>query len=152
MNVFFLDRDVRLCARYHCDAHVLKMQIEYAQLLSGAVRSCGIDAGYRATHINHPCAIWTRQSISHFEWIRRLAFALEKEWRYRYRHPSGRTHAAVDVIRALPKPPLPNAGWTDPPQAMPEYCRRSDSAEAYREYYRTVKSEFAVWTRRETPP
>lgn len=42
MNVFYLDRDARKCAKYHCTRHMLKMATEYAQLASTAVRRvCG---------------------------------------------------------------------------------------------------------------
>jgi hypothetical protein len=36
VNVFMLDHDPRLAARYHCDKHVVKMIVETAQLLSTA--------------------------------------------------------------------------------------------------------------------
>ena len=34
MNIFFLDPDVRECAQAHVDKHVVKMILEYDQLLS----------------------------------------------------------------------------------------------------------------------
>lgn len=38
MNIFFLDKDLKLCAQQHCDKHVVKMILELAQLLSTAHR------------------------------------------------------------------------------------------------------------------
>ena len=38
MNIFYLDKDPKTCAQYHCDKHVVKMILEYAQLLSTAHR------------------------------------------------------------------------------------------------------------------
>lgn len=38
MNIFFLDGDPELAARYHCNKHVVKMVTETAQLLSTAHR------------------------------------------------------------------------------------------------------------------
>ena len=38
MNIFYLDKDPKVCATMHCDKHVVKMIIEYAQLLSTAHR------------------------------------------------------------------------------------------------------------------
>jgi len=35
MNIFFLDWDVKKCAEYHCDKHIVKMILETAQLLCG---------------------------------------------------------------------------------------------------------------------
>jgi len=38
MNIFILDTDPKLCAQYHCDAHVNKMILESAQMLATAIR------------------------------------------------------------------------------------------------------------------
>lgn len=38
MNIFYLHSDPNICAKYHCDKHVVKMILEYAQLLSTAHR------------------------------------------------------------------------------------------------------------------
>lgn len=38
MNIFLLSNDPRIAAKYHCDKHVVKMLVEYAQLLSTAHR------------------------------------------------------------------------------------------------------------------
>ena len=38
MNIFYLHNDPRTCAEMHLDKHVVKMILEYAQLLSTAHR------------------------------------------------------------------------------------------------------------------
>jgi len=38
MNIFYLNKDPKVCAEQHCDKHVVKMIVEYAQLLSTAHR------------------------------------------------------------------------------------------------------------------
>ena len=38
MNLFYLSKDPTECATLHCDKHVVKMIIEYAQLMSTAHR------------------------------------------------------------------------------------------------------------------
>jgi hypothetical protein len=38
MNIFYLDSDPVKSAELHCDKHVVKMIIEYAQLMSTAHR------------------------------------------------------------------------------------------------------------------
>lgn len=38
MNIFYLDHDPTLAARWHCDKHVVKMILEYGQMLSTAHR------------------------------------------------------------------------------------------------------------------
>ena len=64
-------------------------------------------------------------------------------------------HAREATIRWLltHEPSLPTAGFTEPPQAMPEHCRvEGDAVAAYRTYYIVEKSHFAVWRHSETPP
>ena len=38
MNIFYLHNDPKTCAEQHLDKHVVKMLIEYAQLMSTAHR------------------------------------------------------------------------------------------------------------------
>jgi hypothetical protein len=38
MNIFYLHTDPKVCAEYHLDKHVVKMIVEYAQLMSTAHR------------------------------------------------------------------------------------------------------------------
>ena len=38
MNIFHLHKDPKICAKYHCDKHVVKMILETAQMLSTAYR------------------------------------------------------------------------------------------------------------------
>ena len=67
MNIFALDRDPRKAARGLQDLHVGKMLIEACQLLCSAHP---LDAApYRRTHFNHPCAVWTRASLSNYRWL-----------------------------------------------------------------------------------
>lgn len=49
MNIFWLDNDLRQCAIAHCDKHVVKMCVEYAQILSTVSRQAGLEQGYRDT-------------------------------------------------------------------------------------------------------
>jgi hypothetical protein len=98
MNIFYLDEDPKICAQYHCDKHVVKMIIEYAQLLSTAHRVLDGFEGYgssksgnrqvkiwtihdsrdeilyKATHVNHPSNIWTRSSVKNYHYMFQLWF------------------------------------------------------------------------------
>ena len=38
MNIFYLDKDPKICAEMHLDKHSSKMMVEYAQLMSTAHR------------------------------------------------------------------------------------------------------------------
>lgn len=153
MNVFFLDRDPAVAARLHSDQHVVKMVLETAQILCAVLHRYGIVAPYRPTHARHPSVLWTGDSLRHWAWVRELGLALGEEYTYR----RGRVHASAEVIAALPSsPPIPDQGWSEPPQAMPEPYRGPDPMEAYRRYYRAEKAVFpgkgpATWTIREKP-
>lgn len=132
MNIFYLDRDPMLAAQYQCDAHVVKMIVESAQLLS----TCYADGTYyRHTHINHPCAIWVRKSRDNFSWLLRHAIALCEEYTRRY----GKTHKTEELLRRMTQdlPVLPTGIDDVMALAMPdEFKVSNDPVECYRAYYR----------------
>lgn len=172
MNIFFLDSSPEVCAQQHCDKHVLKMIIEYAQLLSTAHRV--IDGEqyihvternhkikrwklhddrenilHLAAHVNHPSNIWTRSSTSNYSWLYDMWRHLLKEYTYRYE----KQHSNERLIFALAKPPqnLKFHKWIDPPRAMDEIYKKEDVIDSYRNFYINSKSRFARWTKRDIP-
>ena len=147
MNIFWLDYDLETNAKYYCDKHVNKMLIEYAQLLSTACRLSGEDCGYRATHVNHPCAIWVRESLDNWECLREMSYYVSDEFYHRFSN----AHASFFVIRDLETPNIERNGITIPPQCMPSMYKCGDIVEAYRNYYIGDKQNIAVWTKREVP-
>ena len=155
MNIFYVSHNPRECAIAHVNSHCSKMCVEYTQLLSTAHRVLDGDVWadevglYKATHKNHPSAKWVRESSKNYLWLHSLVSELFNEYTYRY----GRQHASARLLsqlRALPKG-IPSGPFTQPPQAMPEYCKRVDSIEAYRVYYMTEKSHLAQWKNRNVP-
>ena len=110
MNIFYLHNNPVICARQHCDKHVVKMILEYAQILSTTHRVCDgtqtieISNGrkikrwtlnddrnnvlYKATHINHPSTLWARSSNKNYQWLFSLWVQLLKEYYYQI----GRAH------------------------------------------------------------
>jgi hypothetical protein len=150
MNIFILDHDIQKCARYHCDKHVAKMILEATQILCTVCNQHGIKTPYRSTHKHHPCVLWTGQSIQNWRWLKRLADALNREFKYRYGHIQD--HRAYQILKALKAPPLPNIGLTPFVQVMPsEYKVPGDAITAYRQYYIGMKHAFATWKRRRVP-
>jgi hypothetical protein len=135
MNIFYLDREPEPCAEAHCDRHSVKMPVEYAQLLSTAhIELDGEQVAYRATHRNHPSAVWVRQSSQHYDYVYQLMVALGNVYADRY----GRIHKTLsDHTDTLANPPvnLPDNGWVDPPQCMPDDCKRDDAVLGYQVYY-----------------
>jgi hypothetical protein len=164
MNIFVLSRNVRTCARMHCDQHVVKMPLESAQLLSIALHcadsarwqelnGCGLV--YKPTHFNHPCALWTRACINNYLWLAALGLELCAEYEYRFGEAKGAKHRCEPVLRALigNAPALPRKRCITPfALAMPEECQiANDPVASYRQYYIQHKLPFARWTKRERP-
>lgn len=173
MNIFYLDSNVTKCAEYHNDKHVVKMILEYAQLLSTAHRVLDgkeyIDASsgrkikrwrledtsleaqlYKATHINHPSAVWVRQSNNNYTWLMCLFQSLLMEYAHRY----GKMHSCNRLVYWLRKPPvnIPVGYLTQPTPAMPdEYKVQGDSLQSYRNYYVGAKKTMAKWKNRPIP-
>jgi|AntAceMinimDraft_13_1070369.scaffolds.fasta_scaffold03591_4 hypothetical protein len=168
MNIFYLSHDPKVCAEQHCDKHVVKMILEYAQLLSTAHRvidgtaSVGLSKTgrkqtsyvlddqretvlYRASHINHPSAVWARQSKQNYTHLYELMGHLCKEYTRRY----GKTHKSEDLMFELyiaPRGISVETTFTQPPPAMPDYCKvPGDSVASYRNYYIKEKSYMAKW-------
>ena len=170
MNIFYLDKNPRKCAEYHLDKHCIKMILEYAQLLSTAHRildgtqSVGLSKTgrkqtryvlpddreltlYSATHINHPSAVWARQSAANYMWLAELLEECCNEYTYRY----GKTHKVESsgLMQALknniPKN-IPDKPFTEPTPAMPDHCKvAGDSITSYRRYYLMEKSRMWSW-------
>jgi hypothetical protein len=152
MNIFLLDLDVKKCAQYHCDKHVVKMILETAQLLCGAhhlTNQVNDQVPYKLSHKNHPCSIWVRESLSNYLYLCELGLALCEEYTYRY----GKRHKSQDVIEwcVTNKVNICDKGITPPAKAMPDEYKVDDVIQSYRNYYMGAKSGFAVWKKRETP-
>ena len=168
MNIFFLDSDPRKAAEAMCNKHVIKMILESAQLLCTAHHLIPIwkdfpDKFYKATHINHPCAIWVRQCSGNYCWLSQHASYLCKEYTYRYDkiHASQsiikwcNSNIAADVLNfgnILAESKVFGYG-SDPPQCMPEEYKCNDTVQAYRNYYLNHKRHTMEmkWTRRSPP-
>jgi hypothetical protein len=176
VNIFYLDHDVRKCAEMHNDKHVVKMILEYAQLLSTAhrvldgVELIGLsDSGrkkkfwtlgdsrdytlYKATHINHPSAVWVRKSAQNYMWLAEMLEVLCGEYTYRYGkvHKVERDGLMQLLKNEFPKN-LPIAPFTEPTPAMPDDVKVSgDSIKSYRNYYINNKAHLANWKKRQVP-
>lgn len=174
MNIFYLSHDVKRCAELHVDRHCVKMILEYAQLLCTAHRMIDGDLYigrtqtgrkakrwkhpddtlesvlYKATHVNHPSAVWARASTDNYVWLYNLWLNLCEEYTYRY----GKVHASyvkLNDILANPPKKLSSVKFTQPTPAMPDDCKRECSIESYQYYYKNHKQHLAKWTKREVP-
>ena len=181
INIFYVDDNAENAAQCLVDKHVIKMILESCQLLSTAHRVLdgtektvkryvegSLPARYRnvkqwtldderdsviyqATHINHPSAVWVRQSVENYNWLVDHFFALMDEYTYRY----GKKHkCSGDISYMLQSPPhnLKNYEWTSMPSCMDDKYIISDNPVInYRNYYRLGKISLHKWTKRDQP-
>ena len=174
MNIFYLDPDPQTCAEMHVSKHVVKMIIEYAQLMSTAHRVLDgteytdLTANGRrikrwrmpdereqtlmkASHINHPSAIWCRKNLANYRWLYNMWSHLLDEYTYRY----GKHHACGRLIGDLAMLPVKistASKFFPPTPAMPDECKiAGDSLASYHKYYTDKKITFAKWTNRQIP-
>lgn len=159
MNIFILDKNVVLSASYHCDKHIVKMLTETCQILSTVYREVAKeeipDFIYKATHKNHPCVKWCRESRSNFIYCIHLGFELYNEYQHRYNKPEKHKRAKI-ILDYLNKKQFDlyfeNFYETPFALAMPEQYKSDNTVEAYRAYYCHCKNHLFKWTKREIPP
>jgi len=179
MNIFVLDHDPVKSAAYMCDKHVVKMIVETSQLLSTAHRvldgksttvlsakgrkiqrwihpiSNMNDFLCQAVMINHPCSIWTRESLHNYNWLLRHGNALCDEYEKRYKKIHSMKKLYENTFQFRPSALFDNPsekGLTPFAQAMPEkYKVKDDAVKAYKNYYINEKSRFAKWKYSEVP-
>lgn len=145
MNLFLLHPDPRICAKYHCDVHVVKMILETVQLLyschwrhhSLQLQMDLHPPAYKPTHLHHPCSLWVGYAAEHYAWALALAQALCSE----YQDRTGHVHKCASHLERLeewgypshtqpvPIPPVvatlripPKCQWF--PLAMPDLHKR----------------------------
>ena len=173
MNIFFLDHDPGFAAQFHADKHVIKMILESAQLLSTAHRVLDGKQSfkydkigrklktylledereeilYKSTHVNHPMAIWVRESKENYMWLFDLWLSLMEEYTFRF----GKHHASERLIPYLKNVPsnIPNVSLTYPPNTMDkEYIISESVVDNYRNYYIKGKIDLLKYTKRNKP-
>lgn len=172
MNIFFLSGKTRRCAKWHCDKHVVKMILEYTQILytanhvNGGTKKIEASApicastgkrGYKKHAANHPSVKWATESLAHYLWLNNLALELVKEYDYRFK-PS-EPHACLKHLQWL-RANIPleltfSRYWMrDPPPAMPEEFQvKNNSLQSYWNYYNGSKRErgLLIYTGRHMP-
>jgi hypothetical protein len=174
INIFYLDKDPVQAAIWAVDRHCVKMILESAQLLSTAHRVLdGVEIKgksktgrkarrwvlndarenilYAATHINHPSAVWCRQSVQNYEWLVEHFFALMMEYNYRY-DKQHKCYGELSYMLQSPPKNLQKYDWTEMPSCMAEeYIISDDPIINYRNYYKIGKSNLHSWKNRQPP-
>jgi hypothetical protein len=144
MNIFYLDESPVRAAKLQCDQHVVKMILESAQLLSTAHHELdGTSPAYKPTHKNHPSAIWARSGRRQYRWLYDHMMALGDEYTRRY----GKVHLTIqkhsETLREPPKAMPLLTDWSEPPQCMPDECKRDSAVEGYFTYYKYKANQWS---------
>lgn len=174
MNIFALSGCPKESAQMMCDKHVVKMIVETAQLLSTAHRildgelyidktvngrsikrwrhpNSNLESSlYKASHVNHPSAVWTRENHNNYMWLFDHFQALCDEYTFRYQKNHLTKEKLIDILCFLPSN-IKRGRFTPIPQAMPDKYKSSHYVDAYRSYYVGDKARFAKWTNRSVP-
>lgn len=110
----------------------------------------------RLAHYNHPSTIWVRSSLENYFWTYCLAHAVDNQRRLRSGNPV--LNKALQLIKKLPIPPIPDVGFTPFALAMkkfkdthPEFVNEDDPIWSYRNFYMYDKHSFARWKHGEVP-
>lgn len=72
VNIFAFDPCARMSALWLDDVRKNKMILESCQLLSTAMNVLAPDHKldtYKTSYLNHPCAVWARESELNFTWL-----------------------------------------------------------------------------------
>jgi len=148
MNIFALHPDPKIAASMHCDQHLHKMILEYAQMLSTYAYYTLTElelaslAGYiyKPSYKNHPCNVWLRvHNREAVAWLVDLALELDS-----IRRSLGATeHSSIQVIHAIDQSCVFSTTYTPPKEFV--FCgpahigldfRLSSVREKYQEYYK----------------
>ena len=158
MNIFILDENPETAAQMMCDKHVVKMIVESGQMLSTAWRVLDGEEYtelsaknrrikrwklpydlfermlYKASFVGHPCPQWTMENNKNYFWLATHAYALCREYTYRYK----KTHKAEDMISYMryrkPANIKESNSITPFAQAMTDQYKRQNAVDAYRSY------------------
>lgn len=150
MNIFVLDLDIKKCAQFHCDQHVVKMILESVQMLCTVLNKKGYQTPYKSTHVKHPCVLWLEDSYDNFLWLKELTVALNEEYKFRYQKQTD--HKSMTALAEIIDYQYEKRGLTEFPQAMPdEFKVQGDAVQAYRNFYLGDKARFAKWSKRPAP-
>lgn len=116
MNLFFIDQWLEKSANSLCDAHVVKMILETAQVLY-ACWYCRAElpksslVPYKLTHKNHPIALWVREREANYLYACMYGILLCAEYTQRY----GKYHKTEAHLRQLYSWGFPRRTHEDPP-------------------------------------
>jgi len=161
INIFASSKCPIESAQALANIHVNKMICESLQLLCTAHNVLdGTVKGFKPTHQNHPCSIFTRKSSGNYEWLYKHFKALCDEYTFR----TSKVHKCAEHLEDVATPPLniPQGELDFDFMCMDDDCKKTlDVHKNYRYYLSKKYSEWqtrvdkrpivATWTNRNKP-
>lgn len=164
MNIFVTSHSPWQSAFEQPDKLLVKMVLETAQLLSTAHRAIDGDTWadslglYKATHTNHPCAIWARETAGNYEWLADHLEALCQEYTRRFdRIHKTQSSELMHTLQTFLPHDIADRPVSPMPACMPEeFKQAADVGQtypvwSYRQYLSHGKSyirDRSAWARR----
>lgn len=152
MNIFTLSEDPFVAAKMLCNKHISRMPLESMGMLMYAFpeNSTPVDNSYKGRHYKHPASIWARHSAENFKWL--LNHAIEQciEYTKRYKRTHDSEKHIVWILNHWGEYMFNSVELTPFARCFSTYKELLDSTipntiEAYREFYKLDKENFAKW-------
>lgn len=156
MNLFFLDENPRIAARFLCDKHVPKLILEANQLLCTALWRYDIECPYAPLppHYGKKIIDWICESLSNWQWSLEHLDEMMQEKLYRFPNGSINYFKCSHFILSSHLP-IEDIGLTPPHLAIKDYpgdnSTIASAVESYRRYYIMDKRKFAEWKYTDAP-
>ena len=157
VNLFYLDKNPRLCAKYYCDKHVNKIMIEILQILSQIHHDMGeLEPPYKkcmAVKPNLGPYVWATKSKANYKYCADLAYYLLEEYRFRYDKTEHKCESAIkwlseNIPKSIVNERRTKFILTDNIKSYGEYFNVVDAS---RYNYVDFKCKTDKWTKRSKP-
>jgi hypothetical protein len=143
MNIFAVHDNPSAAAQHLCDAHVNKMILETAQIMSTvhALHDEHEDWMYKPTHKHHPSVLWAAENNCNYGWLWYHWRALSAEFMLRFKKEHASWKKLGSRLEFPPTSITHNPKQTPFALAMPDQYKFFDSpVDCYRAYYAAEKS------------
>ncbi len=157
VNIFYLDKNPKKCAKYYCDKHVNKILIEILQILSQIHHNIGENKPpyKKCTGIRNNLAPykWAMESTSNYRYCCDLAYFLIQEYKYRYNKNEHKCENALLWLRNNIPAKITNIRRTKfkLTDNVKIYSKYFNIVEASRYIYVDFKCKQDKWTKRNPP-
>jgi len=175
MNIFAIDEDPYISAFELCDQHIVKMPTESIQILVSALLISGAEQDkmpltksgkyHRGGYRNHPASIWAAESYVNFSWLCEHTYGLLLEYGRRYSKIHFASEQLDSILKLDIKEYIPDTGNLFPTEFVRcfnqsqgrnldllDFEKWPCDHEAYREFYRREKNDFAKWNKTKERP